>query len=124
MRMKLKRLTATGLAVTGALLLTAALAAPTVWAEDAKEREIKELRALVEKLGQRLNQLENQVGAKKEVAAASAAVRSRRGGAWSTRGGRSKSGRSNQESGRGAQDYPYLVHNERLAIRGACCRLL
>jgi hypothetical protein len=68
--MKLKRLTATGLAVTGALFLTAALAAPAAWAEDAKEREIKELRALVEKLGQRLNQLENQVGAKKEVAAA------------------------------------------------------
>lgn len=72
MRMKLKRLTVTGLAVTGALLLTAAMAVPAAWAEDAKEREIRELRELVERLGQRLNQLENQVGPKKDVAAAPA----------------------------------------------------
>ena len=73
MRMrKLKQLTVTGLAMSGALLLAAAMAAPAAWAEDVKDRQIRELRELVDRLGQRLNQLENQVGAKKEVAAASA----------------------------------------------------
>ncbi|HWQ70039.1 MAG TPA: porin [Patescibacteria group bacterium] len=67
---KLKQLAVTGAVMGGALLLAAGIAAPAAWAEDVKDQEIKELRALVEKLGQRLNQLENQVGAKKEVAAA------------------------------------------------------
>lgn len=73
MRMrKLKQLAVTGLAMSGALLLAVAIAAPAAWAEDVKDREIRELRELVDRLGQRLNQLENQVGAKKEVAAAPA----------------------------------------------------
>lgn len=69
---KLTQLAVTRVVMSGALLLAAAIAAPAAWAEDAKDREIRELRELVERLGQRLNQLENQVGAKKEVAAVSA----------------------------------------------------
>jgi len=87
MRMKLKRLTVTALAATGVLLLAAAIAVPAARAEDAKDREIRELRELVERLGQRLNQLENQVGAKKEVAAAS------------TSGGTSAAGAGDQSLG-------------------------
>ena len=70
---KLKHLTVTRLVMSGVLLLAAAIAAPAAWAEDAKDRQIRELRELVERLGQRLNQLENQVGAKKEVSAAAPA---------------------------------------------------
>lgn len=73
MRMrKLKQLTVAGVVMSGAVLLAAAIAVPAVWAEDPKDQQIRELRELVERLGQRLNQLENQVGAKKEVAAAPA----------------------------------------------------
>src|SRR5574337_2066607 len=73
MRMrKLKHLTVTRLVMGGVLLLTAVIAAPAARAEDDKDRQIRELRELVERLGQRLNQLENQVGTKKEVAAAPA----------------------------------------------------
>jgi hypothetical protein len=67
---KLKYLTVARLVIGGVLLLTAAIAPPAARAEDNKDRQIRELRELVERLGQRLNQLENQVGAKKEVAAA------------------------------------------------------
>ncbi|MDE2321052.1 MAG: porin [candidate division NC10 bacterium] len=69
---KLKHLTVTRLVMGGVLLLTAVIAAPAARAEDDKDRQIRELRELVERLGQRLNQLENQVGTKKEVAAATA----------------------------------------------------
>jgi hypothetical protein len=69
---KLKQLTVTGVVMGGAVLLAAAIAVPAAWAEDPKDQQIRELRELVERLGQRLNQLENQVGAKKDVAAASA----------------------------------------------------
>lgn len=73
MRMrKLKQLTVAGVVMSGAVLLAATIAVPAVWAEDPKDQQIRELRELVERLGQRLNQLENQVGAKKEVAAAPA----------------------------------------------------
>lgn len=72
MRMrKLKQLAVTGVVMSGALLLAAAITVPVAWAEDAKDQQIRELRELVERMGQRLNQLENQVGAKKDVAAAS-----------------------------------------------------
>ncbi|MDD5558234.1 porin [Candidatus Methylomirabilis sp.] len=70
MRMqKWKYLTVTGFVMGGVLLLAAAIAAPAAWAEDKKDREIRELRELVERLGQRLNQLEQGVGLKKEAAA-------------------------------------------------------
>ncbi|MBI2883849.1 MAG: hypothetical protein HYY11_08090, partial [Candidatus Methylomirabilis oxyfera] len=68
---KLKQLAVTGVVMSGALLLAAAITVPAAWAEDAKDQQIRELRELVERMGQRLNQLENQVGAKKDVAAAS-----------------------------------------------------
>lgn len=70
MRMrKWKYLTVTRFVVSGVLLLAAAIAAPAAWAEDNKDREIRELRELVERLGQRLNQLEQGVGLKKEAVA-------------------------------------------------------
>ncbi|MBZ0170590.1 hypothetical protein MELA_01473 [Candidatus Methylomirabilis lanthanidiphila] len=69
---KLKQLAVAGVVMGGAFFLGSTIGAPAAWAEDAKDRQIKELRELVERMGQRLNQLENQVGAKKDVAAAPA----------------------------------------------------
>ena len=70
MRMrKVKHLTVAGLVMSGVLLLAAAIAAPAAWAEDDKDRQIRELRELVERLGQRLNHLEQGVGLKKEAVA-------------------------------------------------------
>ncbi len=70
MRMRtLKQWTVTRFVMSGVFLLAAVIAVPAAWAEDDKDRQIRELRQMVERLGQRLNQLEQGVGLKKEAVA-------------------------------------------------------
>jgi hypothetical protein len=57
--------------MSGVFLLAAVIAVPAARAEDDKDRQIRELRQMVERLGQRLNQLEQGVGLKKEAVAPS-----------------------------------------------------
>lgn len=61
------------LVIGGAVLLAATMGVPAARAQDEKDRQIRELRGLVERLGQRLNQLEQEVGVKKEAVAAAPA---------------------------------------------------
>ena len=62
MDLRLPHLMIARLLVGGAVLLAAATGVPPVWAQDAKEKEIQELR-------QRLDRLEKEIGAKKEAPA-------------------------------------------------------
>jgi predicted porin len=62
MDLRLPHLMIARLLVGGAVLLAAATGVPPVWAQDAKEKEIQELR-------QRLDRLENEIGVKKEAPA-------------------------------------------------------
>jgi hypothetical protein len=65
--MRLAHLTIARLVMGGAVLIAAAIGGPVAWAQDAKEREIQELR-------QRLDRLEKELGVKKEAPPAPAAA--------------------------------------------------
>ncbi len=65
--MRLAHLTIARLLLGGAVLLAAALGASAAWAQDAKDREIQELK-------ERLDRLEKELGIKKEAAPAPAAA--------------------------------------------------
>ena len=67
MDLRLPHLMIARLLVSGAVLLAAAIGPPAAWAQDAKDREIQELR-------QRLDRLEKEIGVKKEAPPAPAAA--------------------------------------------------
>jgi len=67
MDLRLPHLMIARLLVGGTVLIAAAIGAPPAWAQDAKDREIQELR-------QRLDRLEKEIGVKKEAPPAPAAA--------------------------------------------------
>src|SRR3972149_8271619 len=67
MDLRLPHLMIARLLVGGAVLLAAAIGVPAAWAQDAKDKEIQELR-------QRLDRLEKELGVKKEAPPAPAAA--------------------------------------------------
>ncbi len=64
---RLAHLTIARLLLGGAVLIAAALGVPSAWAQDAKDKEIQEMR-------ERLDRLEKELGVKKEAAPAPAAA--------------------------------------------------